>query len=140
MKKKTQELLNILKNKNDIYEYFSENSQEIMFDSLPDILYFFLNKKGKSKSEVLDNAQIEKHYGYQIFSGAKNPSRDKLIMLCFGLELQLDEIQQILKKVAYGELYPRDRRDSVIIFAILHNLSIIDTNEMLYEMNLKLLE
>jgi DNA-binding phage protein len=140
MKKKTQELLTILESKDDIYEYFTENCEEIMFDSLQDILEIFLKKKGKTKSEVLDAAQLEKHYGYQIFSGMKNPSRDKLIMICFGLELNLDEIQQILKKSAYGTLYPRDRRDSVIIFAIHHKLSIIDTNELLYEMNLKLLE
>lgn len=140
MKKKTQELISILESKDDIYEYFTENCQEIMFDYLPDILDLFLKKQGKTKGEVLEKAQIERHYGYQIFSGTKNPSRDKLIMLCFGMELQLDEIQQILKKCSFGELYPRDRRDSVIIFAIHHNLSIMDTNEMLYEMNLKLLE
>lgn len=140
MKKKTDELLAILKNKNDIHEYFSENCEEIMFDSLQDILEMFLKKKGKTKSEVLDSALLEKHYGYQIFSGMKNPSRDKLIMICFGLELSLDEIQQILKKCSYGVLYPRDRRDSVIIFAVHHKLSVIDTNELLYEMNLKLLE
>ena len=140
MKKSTEELIKILENKNSVEEYFSENSEEILFDTLPELLEIHLKNKGLNKSEVLESSQIEKHYGYQIFSGLKNPSRDKLIMLCFGLKLNLNQFQQVLKKSGWGMLYPRDRRDSVIIFAIHHKLNVMDTNDMLYEMKLKILE
>lgn len=140
MKKTTDELIKILKSKNSVEEYFHENSEEIIFDTLPELLETHLKNKGISKSEAIENSQIEKHYGYQIFSGLKRPSRDKLIMLCFGLELKLGQFQQALKKAGWGELYPRDRRDSVIIFAIYHQLNVMETNDMLYDMKLKILE
>ncbi|MBR1730907.1 MAG: XRE family transcriptional regulator [Ruminococcus sp.] len=140
MKKKTQELIEIIKQKDSVEDYFAENAEEIMFDDLTQILELFLRKKGLTKSEALDASQIEKHYGYQIFSGLKTPSRDKVVMLCFGLGLSLDEVQQVLKKAGYGELYPRDRRDSVIIFAFHHKLSVMETNEILYELRIKILE
>lgn len=136
MKKKTEDLFNILEKGNNIEEYFSDNIEEIYPDSIPEILAYFLKEKELSKSEVLDNSLIEKHYGYQIFSGTKKPSRDKVIMLCFGMHLTLRETQSLLKKCTYSELYPRNRRDAVVIFGLQHNCSIMETNDILYEYGL----
>ena len=136
MKKKTEDLFNILEKGNNIEDYFSDNIEEIYPDSIPEILAYFLKEKGLSKSEVLDNSLIEKHYGYQIFSGTKRPSRDKVIMLCFGMHLNLREAQSLLKKCTYSELYPRNRRDAVVIFCLQHNCSIMETNDILYEYSL----
>lgn len=136
MKKKTEDLFNILEKENNIEDYFSDNIEEIYPDSIPEILAYFLKEKGLTKSEVLDNSLIEKHYGYQIFSGTKRPSRDKVIMLCFGMHLNLREAQSLLKKCTYSELYPRNRRDAVVIFCLQHNCSIMETNDILYEYSL----
>lgn len=140
MKKTTEELLKILKTKKTLTEYFSDNHNELMFDSLSEIIDFYITSKHLKKSDVIRKSQIERHYAYQIISGEKKPSRDKLIMLCFGLSLTVDETGQMLKKVGYSELYPRDLRDSVIIFSIYHNMSIMDTNEVLFDMNLDILQ
>ncbi len=140
MKKTTEELLKSLKSKKTLEEYFSDNHSEIFFESLPEIIEFFIASKKLTKSEVIRKSQIERHYAYQIIGGEKKPSRDKLIMLCFGLELTLDEMGQVLKKCGYSELYPRDLRDSVIIFSVYHNMSLMDTNELLFDMKLKILQ
>lgn len=83
MNKKTDDLFKILENGENIGEYFSENIEEIYPDSIPEILAYFLKEKGLTKSQVLDNSLIEKHYGYQIFSGTKSPVEIKL--LCYAL-------------------------------------------------------
>lgn len=140
MKKKTQELLKLLEKSDAIDTYLTENSDDIIFDDVSGLLEAFLSAKNMQKSEVIRRAQIDRTYGYQIFDGKKNPSRDKLIMMSFGLGLSVDEAQQILKKTGNGLLYPRDLRDSVIIFALSHKLSVIETNEILYEKRLKILE
>ena len=106
MNKKTDDLFKILENGENIGEYFSENIEEIYPDSIPEILAYFLKEKGLTKSQVLDNSLIEKHYGYQIFSGTKKPSRDKVIMLCFGMGLNLRETQSFLKKCTYRKFWP----------------------------------
>ena len=58
MKKKTEDLFNILEKGNNIEEYFSDNIEEIYPDSIPEILAYFLKEKGLSKSEVLDNSLL----------------------------------------------------------------------------------
>lgn len=140
MKAKTEDLLEMLEKGNTMDEYFSNNIDEIYPDSIPDILAYFLKIKEMKKSDAIKNSGIEKSYGYQIFSGIKTPSRDKAIMLCFGLKLTIDEAQSFLKKCKYSELYARDRRDATVIFHISHNLSMIDLNEALYDYNLPLFE
>lgn len=67
-------------------------------------------------------------------SRSRTPKRDKLLALAFGLRLDLDETQRMLKIGGAGALYPRIKRDSVIIFAIKERLSLIDCNELLYEL------
>lgn len=140
MKKKTDKLLKMLKNGDTIEEYFSNNIDEIYPDNVSDLLSYFLKVKGIKKSEAIKNSGIERNYGYQIFSGIKTPSRDKVIMLCFGLKLTISEAQSFLKKCRYSELYTRDRRDAVVIFHITHNNNIMELNESLYDFNLPLFE
>ena len=140
MKKTTGELIDSLKRKDTVDDFLSENGNELLFDTLPDWIEFHMIKKGLGKADVVKESNISRTYAYQIINGDKKPSRDKLIMLCFGLRLSLDETQHILKRNGYSELYPRDLRDSVIIFGILHENTVIDLNILLAEKNLSILE
>ena len=138
--KKTDDLYKELGEKRSIDEYFAENSGELLFDSISDLLIYKIAEKNLSKIDVISRSGIEKHYGYQILNGTKNPSRDKLLMLGFGIGLDIGEINHLLRKCGYGELYPRDARDSVIAFALIHRMDVISANELLYEKHLRLLE
>ena len=140
MKKTTGDLLKSLKSKATVDEYLTENSNELIFDTLPDWIEFHMIKKKLDKADVVRASNITRTYAYQIINGDKKPSRDKLIMLCFGLRLTLDETQQILRRTGYSELYPRDLRDSIIIFALLHGYSVVDLNILLAEKNAAILE
>lgn len=82
---------------------------------------------------------LDRAYVYQIFSGEKTPSRDKLIAIAFGLKLSDDETQKMLKISGNRELYARDKRDALILFALQHKKTIWDTNELLYSHNLTVL-
>ena len=50
------------------------------------------------------------------------------------------ETQQLLKATGYAPLYARLGRDSVILFALQHSLSLIEANNLLYDMNYPILE
>ena len=76
---------------------------------------------------------------YQIFSGEKNPSRDKLLALAFGLALTGDETQRMLKISCNRELYARDTRDALILFALERGNTILEVNESLYDHGLVVL-
>ena len=71
--------------------------------------------------------------GYQIFSGVRNPSRDSLISICIAMELSINETQEILKVASFAELYPKSKRDSIIINGISNQKSVAQINEILYD-------
>ena len=134
MQKSTEELLNILKHSN-LKPYLSENHREMAENPICDYLTAVLCEKKLQKSEVIKKSNIQLNYAYQIFSGLKIPSRDKLISLCFGMDLCLDETQTLLKYAGYAALYPRSGRDSVIITALEKHETVINCNIMLDELN-----
>ncbi len=142
MKKSTDELMNILRSKRSVDEYFDENDNEIFFGTLSEQVNFYIARKGLTKAEVVRRSGLNRGYCYEILSGkkTKNISRDKVILLCFGLELSVDEAQQLLKKCGYAPLYARDTRDSIIIFCIENSISVINTNIKLGDYNLEPLE
>lgn len=102
MKKSTDDLMNMLKASPDIEDFFRENDDEIFFDSLSRLLDFYRVQKGIKKSEVVQRSCLDRSYAYQLLNGSikKSPSRDKVIMLCYGLSLDVEETQNVLKRAA----------------------------------------
>ena len=71
MKKTTEELMEILKQKKSIHAYFTEEIDELEFASLAEYLELLLNEKGLRKSDVIKRSNMDKNYAYQIFNGNK---------------------------------------------------------------------
>ena len=136
MKKSTDELLNQLKKKTNIEEFFKENESELIFDSLSAMVTFYMSQKGLKKADVVRRSMLG-NYAYSIINGnRKKPERDKLIMLCFGLKLTSEEANLLQKKSSNGELYVRNPRDLVLIYALDRNQSVIEANNKLEEFGL----
>lgn len=138
--KSTDELIHEIKNSKNILDYMERNQKEMQINTLSECLNGWLKKKNLSRADVVKKSNLNKAYVYQIFSGKKYPSRDKVIALAFGFGLNADETQSFLKQAGYRELYPRDPRDTLLFFAINQGKNIIDANEMLYNHNLEVLE
>lgn len=141
MEKSTEELLGILKSKKTYEEFFEEEVEELCFSSISDYLNLLITEKKLKKSEIISRANLDKNYAYQIFNGIKtNPSRDKILMLAFGMGLSINETRKLLKISQLKDLYVRDPRDSVIIFCLNKNHTLIQTNEFLSDYGLDCLE
>ncbi|MDO4301091.1 MAG: XRE family transcriptional regulator [Clostridia bacterium] len=135
IQKSTDELLKILNAEEEIENYIEENKDDIIDLSLSDYLEDMLKKYNISKNTAINNSAINQIYGYQIFDGKKkSPSRDKLIQLIFGLGLNVADAQRLLKIAGVNELYPRIKRDSVIIFALNKKINITQCDELLFEL------
>lgn len=89
--------------------------------------------------QLVAKSQIDRGYGYQIFNGIRIPSRDKLLQLAIGLGLSLDDTQRLLKIGNHSILYPKFKRDVVLIYAISHHLDVKGTQELLSAKNLPVL-
>lgn len=141
MKKTTQQLIDMMKSNNNYNEYRETNQEELSqsFMKIDRALSVILNDKKAKKSDVIAKSGIEVHYAYQIFSGVKVPTRDKVVMLCFGLNLTAEESQQLLKITGYPQLYGKNERDNAILFGLTKQISVIDMNNILYDLNLDIL-
>ena len=138
-KKTTDELRHEIKAATDIEDYLNSNKEELALRSLTQYLDALLSRKGINKAEVVRGSLLSRAYVYQIFSGEKMPSRDKLIALAFDLHLSEEEAQALLKVSKNQELYARDSRDAVILFALQRNMPIFKVNELLFEHGLETL-
>ena len=137
--KTTEELNHEIKAATDIDDYLKDNKDNMLSYRLPEYLTLLLKKKGISRADVVRGSLLDRAYVYQIFSGEKTPSRDKLIALAFGLCLSDEETQKMLKLSCNRELYARDERDSLILFALRQQKTIFETNEILSDHNMALL-
>lgn len=134
--KTTTELLKELQGFKTFEEYENANKNYMISKSLSEYLRELIEEKKLIKAEVIKKAQLNENYAYQLLSGLKsNPKRDKLICLCIGMELSVDETNSILKIAGLSPLYPRIKRDSIIILAINNNESVVKLNEKLFEQN-----
>ena len=141
MEKSTDELLEILKSKRSYEEFFEEEIGEFYFSSIGEYLELLLVEKKLKKSEVIQRANLDKNYAYQIFNGNKtNPSRNKVLMLAFGMKLTLPETRKLLKIASLSDLYVRSPRDSIIMYCLTKGYSLITCNEYLNDFSLELLE
>lgn len=141
--KTTDELLKILNSMETVsdLESFSEiTSQNAEALSFPEYIEKKMKKSGMSLGQLIRSAQIQRNYGYQIMSGKRHPGRDKVIALCLALSLDLKETQHALTITKEGILYPKCTRDSIVIFCIHKHLSVMEANNLLYNMNEPLLE
>lgn len=131
--KTTDELRHEIKGATDIEDYLKNNRENLIHYNLTRHLNRLLSQKGISKAEVVRDSLLSKAYVYQIFSGERTSSRDKLIAIAFGLRLSEKETQDLLKISGKQELYAREERDAIILFSIQRNQSIFEVNDLLFE-------
>lgn len=132
MNKTTDELMNLLMSKEDLPQYIEENSNEFLQSSLCQYLNQLQTEHGLKKGDIIADALVERSYGYQIFSGRKEmPSRDVLISFALAMKLSLDETQSLLRIAHMAMLYPRVKRDSIILHSITKHESVIQCNTAL---------
>lgn len=141
MNKSTDELLEALQSKKSINDFFNDEIDELYFSSLSEYLELLIKEKKLKKSDVIKRSNIDKNYAYQLFNGTKgNPSRDKLIMLAFGMGLSAGETRKLLKIAGLSDLYVRNPRDCIFIYCLGKRMNLITVNEYLNDYNLEILE
>lgn len=78
-----------------------------------------LAQKQMKRQEVLLRADLPQKYGYKLLTGeAHTTDRDKLLRICFAMRLTLKQTQRVLKLYGMNELYPKNKRDVLMIVAL----------------------
>ena len=133
MKKKTEDLIHEITTSTDIAQYLTKNREELL--DLPLHLYLkqLLSETDYKISQIADRS-CKGEYIYQVFRGIKNPSRDVVLCIALALQLACPDTGQLLRIARMPALDARNRRDSVILFALNRKLSVHETNDILYEL------
>ena len=131
-RKNTDDLNQELMSAPDIDSYIKNNQTSFAERSVTELLASFYQRQGLSKAELARRSCMSEVYLHQVFAGRRNPSRDKLLCLCIGMALSFDETQELLKEAAYAQLYPRIKREAVIIHGIAHHTPLEEINDRLF--------
>ena len=134
MGKTTEELLNELKDTKVISDFTSENEGEFEVLSLTNLLAQMLEKYKKTRIDVIKVARLDFTYGYQIFSGKKQPRREKLLQLAFGFPLTVEDTNRMLRAGGVNGLYIRNKRDVICMYCLHKGMTLEECNAHLYQM------
>lgn len=138
MKKSTDELLNNIKNTLSIQDYIKENKSEYLNISTDEYLMKLLREKGL-KISLISISSCLGDYVYKVFNGNRKPNRDVYIAIGIAMKLNYNEMQLLLRLAKYLMLDPRDRRDSIFLYAISKNLTVMETNDILFDFDEEML-
>ncbi len=138
-KNSTSNLMSKLLKETTIERFIENNNSNMKIPPFHNYLAEKCTEIGELPERIANRAVLESSYCHQIFKGSRTPSRDKVIQLAFGFGFDLEDTQRLLKIGQYSLLYPRIKRDAVLIFCINRKRSIIETQALLHELGLKLL-
>ena len=137
--KSTDDLKQELMSDSDIDSYIKENESYFVDRSVTEMLTGFYERRNMTKSQLAQRSCMSEIYLHQIFSGRRKPSRDKILCLCIGMDLSIEDTQRLLKEAAFAQLYPRIRREAIIYHGIVHHTPLNEINDKLFEADEKAL-
>ena len=135
----TDELLALLFKERNLEHFLRRNESAYLTVSFCDYLNTWCRKHQEVPEQVIRRADLEKSYGHQLFGGKRNPSRDTVLKLAFAMRQDLVEAQEMLRIARKSPLYPRFKRDTVIIYCLHNHISLTETQIILQDLALPLL-
>ncbi len=135
--KTTVELIRLIEKSRETSEFV--DTEDVTNITLAQYLNDKLIEKNMNKPDIIAAAQLPRGYCYKVFNGEKKPSKYKLICFAFAFGLSVSETQRLLAVGGCGALYPRIRRDSIILFALSKKARVQECNELLYDLGEELI-
>ncbi len=134
-RKSTKELNQELTATPDLKRFLENNREQFQKAGFQERLQELFHNAGISKATLAKRAQTSEVYLYQFFSGIRIPSRDRVLCLCFGLSATLEQTQELLRIGGMAQLYSKNRRDAVIMYALTHQVELAEANDLLFAEN-----
>ena len=134
-KKETDNLQQELIDSSDLTRFLSQNRDQFVTQNTAELLNHLFEEKNISKAALAKQSGMSEIYLHQIFAGRRNPSRNRLLCLCYGLEASIEETQELLKLCGMAQLYPKLKRDAIIYYGLQHKLSLFEINDKLFDEN-----
>ncbi len=138
-KMSTEELLKLLFMESSLDHLMTRDADSEHLPSFSEYINAVCKQKGEPPERIINRTNLERSYGHQLFSGRRSPSRDTVIQLAFGFEMDYDSAQELLKIARKSPLHPKVKRDMLIVFCLHHSYSIVDCQLALQKYGLPIL-
>ncbi len=133
--KDTNDLRQELMDAADLDRFLSANRESFHSGNAGELLQRLFRKRKLSKAALAKQSGMSEVYLHQVFAGRRNPSRSRLLCLCFGLNATLEETQELLKQCGHAQLYPKNRRDAIIQYGLANGMDLFAVNDKLFAEN-----
>ena len=133
--KNTDDLRQELMESPDLDQFLSDNQEDFDGGKIGEMLNALFQKRRISKAALAKLSGMSEVYLHQVFAGRRNPSRSRLLCLCFGLDAMVEETQLLLKHCGHAQLYPKNRRDAIILYGLANGMDLFDVNDKLFREN-----
>ena len=130
--KNTDDLRQELMESPDLDQFLTDNQEDFDGGRIGEMLNALFQKHRISKAALARLSGMSEVYLHQVFAGRRNPSRSRLLCLCFGLDATVEETQLLLKHCGHAQLYPKNRRDAIILYGLANNMDLFDVNDKLF--------
>jgi hypothetical protein len=135
----TSEVLTKLVASESVEAFYAENAERLQTPELTQYLDGLCKEKRVRPNDLLRETDIDRGFGYQIFTGRRRLSRDTALKLALGLRLTVEETQRLLLISKNNQLYPRVPRDAAILYSLHHGIGYMETQEKLFDLSMTLL-
>lgn len=137
MAKVTEELLNQITQTANLENYITQHEAEFEKETVASFLDKMIAKKQLRIADIAVRSG-KGDYVYKVIQGTRSATRDILLAIAIGMQLEIEETQSLLKIAGTATLNPRNRRDSIVIYGIANKLKITEICEILYDFKEKI--
>ena len=116
--------------------FLEDNKAELDSRTFSSYLGELIEGSSLSKAQIVKASNLNEVYCYQIISGSRIPSKDKVIALALAMGIDTHQTNRLLTLAGCAELYPKDTRDCTVIYALNNHLSVHQLNDTLFKKGL----
>lgn len=124
----TTSLMNVLQSADFVdIDSYSKNYIRSAISSFSVYMDSIIKRKGLKRQDIFQKADIPQKYGYKLLSGESHTKdRDKLLRIFFAMNMTLKEVRRALELYGMPGLYPKKKRDALLIIAFNRGISSVD--------------
>lgn len=127
----TGELLRVLADTDNLEEALQDMEPDFQEKSFSERIHALMELRGLKTARLAEASMMSRTFVYQIVGGTRVPSRNAVLQLALLLQAGPDETQRLLRSAGRGSLYPRIRRDAILLYALRENMELQATEDLL---------
>lgn len=141
MNKNTAELVQELeqaKTTKHFQDFLKHNEGVMRRESFGDCVLRLCATHEMTASALQLQIAISKSQFYSLLNGTRNPSKESVFKIAFGLQATRSELDELLQTAGYYGLDPKNKEDAIIIFGLENKKEVGKIAELLKEYNSKI--